>query len=66
MKDLGLVKRILGVKLIRNKTTKTLFLSQEKYVIKVLEKFVMINYKPVSTPMAAHSDYHVNNVPALT
>lgn len=54
MKDLGPTKRILGVELIRNRTTKTLFLSQEKYVIKVLDKCGMINYKPVSTPLAAH------------
>ena len=40
--------------MIRNRTTRTLFLSQEKYVNKVLEKFGMLNCKPVSTPMAAH------------
>ena len=54
MKDLGLTKKILRVELVRNKTTKTLFLSQEKYVNKVLEKFGMMNYKQVSTPMATH------------
>ncbi|KAH9682243.1 hypothetical protein KPL71_027274 [Citrus sinensis] len=54
MKDLGQAKKILGVEMIRNRTTRTLFLSQEKYVNKVLEKFGMLNCKPVSTPMAAH------------
>ncbi|KAK9179751.1 hypothetical protein WN943_028956 [Citrus x changshan-huyou] len=54
MKDLGPAKKILGVEMIRNRTTRTLFLSQEKYVNKVLEKFGMLNCKPVSTPMAAH------------
>ncbi|KAH9728537.1 hypothetical protein KPL70_009073 [Citrus sinensis] len=54
MKDLGPVKKILGVEMIRNRTARTLFISQEKYVNKVLEKFGMLNCKPVSTPMAAH------------
>ncbi|KAH9705871.1 reverse transcriptase Ty1/copia-type domain-containing protein [Citrus sinensis] len=54
MKDLSPAKKILGVEMIRNRTARTLFLSQEKYVNKVLEKFAMLNCKPVSTPMAAH------------
>ncbi|KAH9722768.1 Integrase catalytic domain-containing protein [Citrus sinensis] len=54
MKDLGPAKKILGVKMIRNRTARTLFLSQEKYVNKVLEKFGILNCKPISTPMAAH------------
>ncbi|KAH9696398.1 hypothetical protein KPL71_023151 [Citrus sinensis] len=54
MKDLGPAKKILGVEIIRNRTARTLFLSQEKYVNKVLEKFGMLNCKPVSTPMSAH------------
>ncbi|KAH9752684.1 hypothetical protein KPL71_014795 [Citrus sinensis] len=54
MKDLGPAKKILGVEMIRNRTARTLFLSQEKYVNKILEKFGMLNCKPVSTPMAAH------------
>ncbi|KAH9779745.1 hypothetical protein KPL71_007826 [Citrus sinensis] len=54
MKDLGPAKKILGVEMVRNRTTSTLFLSQEKYVNKVLEKFGMMNCKPMSTPMTAH------------
>ena len=54
MKDFGPTKRILGVEMVKNRTTRTLFMSQEKYVKKVLEKFGMLNCKPVSTPMAAH------------
>ncbi|KAH9770027.1 Integrase catalytic domain-containing protein [Citrus sinensis] len=54
MKDLGPAKKILGVELVRNRITRILFMSQEKYVNKVLEKFGMMNCKPMSIPMAAH------------
>ena len=54
MKDLGVAKRILGLKLLRNRKRRTLVLSQEDYIEKVLERFGMKNAKPVSTPLASH------------
>ncbi|GKE65264.1 retrovirus-related pol polyprotein from transposon TNT 1-94 [Tanacetum coccineum] len=41
MKDLGYVKQILGMNIIRDKTNGSLRISQEKYIGKVLEKFNM-------------------------
>ncbi|KAH9681558.1 CCHC-type domain-containing protein [Citrus sinensis] len=38
MKDLGNAKRILGMDIIRDRSAGTLFLSQEKYIKKVLER----------------------------
>ena len=54
MKDLGLAKRILGMKISRNRKEKTLTLSQQEYIEKVLERFEMQSAKPVSTPFASH------------
>ncbi|RVW83869.1 Retrovirus-related Pol polyprotein from transposon TNT 1-94 [Vitis vinifera] len=50
MKDLGVAKQILGMRIIRDKANGTLKLSQSKYVKKVLSKFNMNETKPVSTP----------------
>ena len=47
MKDLGPAKKILGMQLHRNRKAGTLFLSQEKYIIRVINKFRMANSKPV-------------------
>lgn len=63
MKDLGAATRILGIDIRRNRETKSLFLSQEAYIIKVLTKFNMISSKPVSTPLAAHFKLSVKQSP---
>ena len=47
MKDLGAAKRILGMRISRDKKKKTLTLSQEEYIKKVLERFAMQNAKSV-------------------
>ncbi|CAM8972377.1 unnamed protein product [Rhodiola kirilowii] len=52
MKDLGVAKQILGMRIIRNK--ECLKLSQEEYVKKVLKRFKMNDARPVSTPLASH------------
>ncbi|KAH9678917.1 hypothetical protein KPL71_025907 [Citrus sinensis] len=54
MKDLGPAKKILGIQLHRNEKTGTLFLSQEEYIRRVIDKFGMTNSKPVQTPLAPH------------
>ncbi|MCO5605797.1 hypothetical protein L7F22_059981 [Adiantum nelumboides] len=54
MKDLGAAKRILGMKISRDRTKKTLKLSEEDYIKKVLKRFAMQNAKPISTPLAGH------------
>uniref|UniRef100_A0A3Q7H4V7 Reverse transcriptase Ty1/copia-type domain-containing protein n=1 Tax=Solanum lycopersicum TaxID=4081 RepID=A0A3Q7H4V7_SOLLC len=46
MKDLGPAQQILGMKI--------LWLSQERYIERVLERFNMKSAKPVSTPLASH------------
>ena len=41
MNDLGPAKQILGMHIVRDRTKKVLWFSQEKYVIKILERFNM-------------------------
>ena len=53
MKYLGSAKRILGIDIIRNRATGTLFLSQSRYISKVLERFQMMDSKPILTPLGA-------------
>ena len=54
MKDLGPAKQILGMKIVRDRGIKKLWLSQEKYIEKVLQRFNMYNAKAVSCPFANH------------
>ena len=50
MKDLGVEKHILGMEIHRDRKNGKLWLSQQKYVDKVLEKFGMNNVKHVNVP----------------
>ena len=51
MIDQGEVHYILGMSIKRERDTKTLYISQQSYQEKVLERFEMENCKPVSTPL---------------
>ncbi|GLT26815.1 hypothetical protein SLA2020_018570 [Shorea laevis] len=54
MKDLGPAKQILGMAITRDRKAGKLWLSQAKYVERMLERFNMKHAKPVSTPLANH------------
>ena len=54
MKNLGVAKPILGMRINRDKAARTLMLSQVEYINKVVSKFNMKNAKPVSMPLGAH------------
>ena len=54
MKNLGVAKQILGIRIIRDKANGTLKLSQLEYVKKVLSRFNMNEAKLVSTPLDSH------------
>ncbi|KAG7553078.1 Zinc finger CCHC-type superfamily [Arabidopsis thaliana x Arabidopsis arenosa] len=54
MKDLGPAKQILGMRIVRDRGEKLIYLSQERYIEKVLQRFHMDNSKVVSTPLATH------------
>jgi hypothetical protein len=52
MKDLGPVSYYLGVYIQRDRSQRTLSLSQTAYMDKVLNDFQMTDVTPVDTPMA--------------
>ena len=54
MKDLGPAKQILGMTVTRYRDSKKLYLSQEKYIKKVLQRFGMNDAKCVSSSFAPH------------
>jgi hypothetical protein len=54
MEDVGSTKKILGMRITRDKKNCKLTLSQGEYIEKVLERFIMQNEKPISTPLASH------------
>ena len=54
MKDLFNAKRILGMEIMRDRKAGKLWLSQERYIERMLERFNIKNLKSVSTPLADH------------
>lgn len=63
MKDLGAVKKILGMEIIRDKKCGTLFLSQKSYLEKDLKRFSMENSKPIGVPLAGHFKFPMTQCP---
>lgn len=56
IKDLGIVKDILGMRIERNGTVGSIKLSQKKYIQDVLEKFAMTECNPLNTPLEINLD----------
>ena len=54
MKDMGAAKQILVIRIICDRKEKKLWLSQEHYIKRVLQRFHMEKAKVVSTPLATH------------
>jgi Reverse transcriptase (RNA-dependent DNA polymerase) len=54
MKDMGQARQILGMQIIRDRKTRRLWLSQEKYIERVLERFNMQGAKKVSCLLLNH------------
>ncbi|WVY90442.1 hypothetical protein V8G54_035956 [Vigna mungo] len=54
MKDLGAVKKILGMKISRDRFRRMLWVSQEDYIEKILKRFNMHNAKSARVPIAGH------------
>ena len=54
MKDLGSSKKILGMDIHRDRKNGKLWLSQQKYVEKILMRFSMNDVRPIHIPLASH------------
>lgn len=65
MQDLGAAQKIFGMEIRRDKNARRLWLSQGKYIRKILEKFDMYNAKPVSTPLATHFKLRAHDCPSI-
>ena len=51
MKDLGEAHYVLGIQIERDRKARTLSISQREYVKNVVDRFGMLDSKPVATPM---------------
>ena len=51
MKDLGDANHILGMRILRNRSKGVLFLSQQEYISKVLQRFNMEGGKTIGVPL---------------
>lgn len=63
MKDLGLVKKILGIEIRRDRITEKLYLSKKNYFLKVIKHFGMWDSKPVGAPLENHLKLIINLSP---
>ena len=54
MKDLSPIKQILGMDITRDRKNRRLWLSQESYIKRILERFNMKEAKPVTMPLGGH------------
>jgi len=54
LKDLEEAKKILGMEISRDRSACKLWLSQENYVLEMLEKFNMAEARPITTLLACH------------
>ena len=63
MKDLGPSKKILGIEIQRNRKNKKLYLCQEKYLKKVLQRFGIEKSKSERIPLEVHFNFSTNQSP---
>ena len=54
MKDIGRARKILGMKIIRNRINKILYLKQTSSLEKIISKFSMTNAKTTSVLISDH------------
>ncbi|MCO5607037.1 hypothetical protein L7F22_061228 [Adiantum nelumboides] len=54
MKDMGEASHILGMRIQRDRSKKMLYLSQEEYIDKVLQHFIMDKEKALMTPLPSY------------
>nr|GEZ11521.1 hypothetical protein [Tanacetum cinerariifolium] len=64
MKELGLAKKILGMKIVRDRGSRILKVSQSGYVQKILNDYRVDNGKSVSVPLGAHFKVSLKGCPS--
>nr|GEW50083.1 retrotransposon protein, putative, Ty1-copia subclass [Tanacetum cinerariifolium] len=63
MKELGEAKKILGMKIVRDRSRKILRVSQSGYVSMILNNFRINNRKPVKMPLGGHFKLSLKDCP---
>ena len=51
LRDLGATTQLLGIKIDRDRSKRSITISQHQYCLDILERFGMADCKPISTPM---------------
>jgi hypothetical protein len=51
LRDLGATTQLLGIKIDRDRSKRSITISQHQYCLDILERFGMTDCKPISTPM---------------
>ncbi|GJT80998.1 retrovirus-related pol polyprotein from transposon TNT 1-94, partial [Tanacetum coccineum] len=64
MKKLGPARKILGMKIVRDRGSRTLKVSQSGYVQKILNNYRIDNGKPVSMSLRAHFKVSLKDCPS--
>jgi transposase InsO family protein len=62
--DLGPIHWFLGIKITRNRSARTISLSQTSYIDSILTRFGLSDAKPYGTPMAPGVTYSRNDCPS--
>src|SRR5438046_3156709 len=63
MKDMGETAYVLHVMILRDRSRRTLGVSQETYLRKVLERFNTSKAKPIDTPITKNQDLSLKDCP---
>ena len=63
MKDLGPAKQILGMHIVQDQTKRVLWLSPQKYVMTILERFNMSDAKLVGSMLLANNKLNAKQCP---
>lgn len=63
IKDLGPVSYALGIQINRNQESGTIELNQRQYIVSILERFGMLESKPVGTPLDKNVKFSADLAP---
>ena len=61
IKELGPVEYFVGVRIVRDRANRKIYLCQDAYIRKIVDRFGMANYRTIDTPMATGAE--INMVP---
>lgn len=61
---MGVTKKILGIEIYKDKKMGRLYLSQKKYIERVLHRFGKEKSKPMGIPLAAHFKFWTDLSPS--